>query len=150
MKKICLLGILSFALAACHKDPVETKPHLSFKDWNSNVIGQNGTLRVTLNFTDKEGDLQSLYVVRQRMNVHGPDRKVLPYDIPDFNGQNQGEIQVTLDYNYDLTLGLDAIHVAGSNPPQNEPDTLQLKFYVEDKAGHVSDSTSPKQVIVIR
>ena len=150
MKKIFLLFLLASVMASCHKDPVETTPHLTFKEWNTNVIGQNGTLRVTLDFTDKEGDLQSLYVVRQRMNVRGPDRKVLPYDIPDFNGQNQGEIQVTLDYNYDLTLGLDAIHIAGSNPPANEADTLQLKFYVQDKAGHVSDSTSPKQVIVIR
>lgn len=150
MKRIVVYCFLVVMITACHKDKVETTPHLSFKSFNTDIVGPGNSLRVTLEFTDKEGDLQSLYVIRQRMNARGPSRTVLPYDIPGFNGQQKGELLATLDYSTDLTLNLSALRIPGSNPARNEPDTLQLRFYVQDKAGNVSDSTSPKQVIVIR
>lgn len=138
------------AVIACNKDKVETKPHVSFKSFNTDVVSLNEALRVTLNFTDQEGDLDSLFIIRQRLNARGPSYKVLPYGIPEFSGQNKGELEVTLSYASDLTLALSALPIPGSNPRRYEPDTLQLKFYLKDEAGNVSDSTSPKQVIVIR
>lgn len=151
MKRIVIFCFLAMTIVACRKDKVETKPHVSFQSFNTDVITQpSDALRVTLEFTDKEGDLDSLFVVRQRMNARGVDYRLLPYGVPEFSGQNKGELLVTLNYSFDLTSNLNALRISGSVPAENEPDTLQLKFYVKDKAGNVSDSTSPKQVIVIR
>lgn len=136
-------------IAACNKDKVETTPHVSFKSFNKNLVeSTDQEVRVSLEFTDQEGDLDSLFVVRERMNARGPAYKRLPYGIPEFNGQTRGELFLTLDYFSALTLDLDALRIPGT--PDNEPDTLQLKFYLKDKAGNVSDSTPPKQLIVIR
>jgi hypothetical protein len=150
MKPILFFCFCVVAVLACNKDKVETKPHISFKSFNTDVVSQNQALRVILNFTDQEGDLDSLLVIRKRLNTNGPSYKILPYGIPEFSGQNKGELQATLSYASDLTVNLSAIPIPGSNPRRYEPDTLQLKFYLKDKAGNVSDSTSPKQVIVIR
>ncbi len=151
MKRIVIFCFLAMTIVACHKDKVETKPHVSFKSFNTDVVTQpSDVLRVTLEFTDKEGDLDSLFVVRERTNLRGPDYRVIPYMVPSFDGQNKGEIVLTMEYFKDITSKLDQLRIPGSVPAENEPDTLQLKFYVNDKAGHFSDSTSPKQVIVIR
>jgi hypothetical protein len=150
MKRILIFSFLTLAFVACHKDKVETMPHISFKSTNTDVVPPNSTLRVSLEFTDKEGDLDSLFVIRQRLNAKGPNYRVLPYSIPEFSGQTKGELQLTMNYQTDLVLNLNALRIPGSNPAQYEPDTMQFRFYVKDKAGNVSDSTAPKQIIVIR
>jgi hypothetical protein len=150
MKQIVISCFLAMAIAACSKDKVETKPHLTFKSVNTDIVDQNNALRVTLEFTDQEGDLDSLYVIRQRLNNRGPAYRILDYAIPEFAGQNKGQLLLTLNYQTDLVVNLNALRIPGSNPARNEPDTLQLKFYVVDKAGNRSDSTASKQIIVTR
>jgi hypothetical protein len=150
MKRIVAFCFFAVTITACHKDKVETKPHITFKSVNTDVVDQNNTLRVTLDFTDQEGDLDSLYVIRQRVNKRGPAYRVLDYSVPEFSGQTKGQLLLTLNYQTDLVVNLNALRIPGSNPAQNEPDTLQLKFYVVDKAKNKSDSTAFKQIIVIR
>lgn len=138
------------AIIACNKGKVETIPHVSVKFFNTDIVPQGSTLRVTLDFTDREGDLDSIIVMRQRINARGQQYNRLPYGVPKFNGESRGELIVNLDYPFSLTLDLPALRIPGTNPARNEPDTLQLRFQLKDKAGHISDSTSPRQVIVIR
>ena len=152
MKRIVVFCFLAIAVTACHKDKVETKPHVTFKSLSADVVdpGKSNGLQVTLEFTDQEGDLDSLYVIRERLNKRGVQRKLLDYGVPEFSGQSRGELLLTLAYATDLTLNLPELNIPGSVPKRNEPDTLQLRFYVVDKAKNTSDTTSPKQVIVIR
>ena len=139
------------AIMACHKDKVESQPHLKFKSFNSDVVPSNGFLRATLDFTDQEGDLDSIFVTRQRLNKRGPSYVSFFYgNTPEFGNQNRGELQIDFNVGQDLIFGLPAISVPGSNPPKFEPDTLQLRFYVKDKAGHTSDTAVAKTLIVIR
>lgn len=150
MKRIVAFCFSILAFSACNKDKVETKPHVTFKSFNTDVVELNETLRVTLDFTDQEGDLDSLFIVRERLNSRGPSYKLLPYGIPEFNGETRGQLLITMQYQQDIVVNLNALRIPGSNPPAYEADTLQLKFYVKDRAGNISDSTSPKQLIVIR
>jgi len=144
--------VLALAIAACNKDKVESTPHLKFKSFNRDVISQNDQeLRVTLEFTDQEGDLDSLFITRERTNSRSPSYLDFPFDgIPGFGNQNRGELFISMPIQNQLLFNLLPIKIPGTNPEQYEPDTLQLRFYVKDKAGHVSDTTSPKQLIVIR
>lgn len=150
MKQIFIFIFLAVTIIACSKGKVESVPHVSIKSFNTDIVPVNGTLVADLNFTDKEGDLDSVFMIRIRTNAKGRNYKQIPFAVPTFSGHNQGDISVLMDYINVLTLALTEIRVPGSNPSRNEPDTLQLKFRLKDKAGHYSDSTAPKQVIVIR
>ena len=151
MKKILAICLALAVLVACNKDKFQTKPQIKIKSTNTDIVPQNGTLRVTLEFTDKEGDVSdSLLIVRERLNrkfplVPAPS----PYKIPTFPSTSKGEIEVDLDYQSGLVFGINPIAIPGSDPKQYEPDTMNLKFVVRDLAGNKSDTAS-LGVIVIR
>lgn len=147
MKRIFVFCVLTLAVVACNKDKVESTPHLKFKSFSKDVINSTGELRVTLDFTDQEGDLDSLFVVRQRTNINGPDYLSFFYSgFPEFGNQTKGEVTVSFDIQNTLIFNLPGI---GTNP-NYERDTLLMKFYVKDKAGHVSDTATTKPLYVIR
>jgi hypothetical protein len=129
-------------LMACGKDTPETKPSIKFKSANTTDVALNQNLFVTLEFADKEGDISdTLFIIRQRLNANGPLVKdPLPYVVPQFPKAQQGDLELNLEYFTDLTLQLDPIRIPGSNPPENEVDTLTLKFVLKDKAGNISDT----------
>jgi hypothetical protein len=131
MKRI-LVFCLIVAVVSCNKDKFQTKPQIKIKSTNyEEVVPKTGTLRINLEFTDKEGDVSdSILIVRERLNLKSPAvLPALPYKIPAFPNNSQGEIQVDLDYDFGLTLGL-------------SPDTMNLKFVVSDKAGNKSDTAT--------
>ena len=150
MKRILVFCSLAAIVVACSKDKFQTKPQITIKSVSSDIIPLNSGLRVLLEFTDKEGDVSdSIFLVRERLNQKSPS--MLPargFGIPDFPNTSKGEIEVDLDYNLDLTTNLLPLS-AGTNPPSNQPDTMNLKFVVKDKAGNKSD-TAIAHVIVIR
>ena len=151
MKRIFVFCALALFIIACDKDKVESNPHLKFKSFNTDVVEANGFVRATLDFTDQEGDLDSIFITRQRLNRRGPSYFNYFYgQAPEFGEQNRGELQIDFEVAKDLIFGLPAINVPGSNPPRNEPDTLQLRFYLKDKGGHTSDTAVASPLIVIR
>jgi hypothetical protein len=143
---------LAVGLSSCGKDKFQTIPQLKFISKNTDVVAQNGTLRVTLQFTDKEGDVNdSLLVVRQRINRSNPvTPPASPYSIPNFPASTKGEFDITLTYQFGLIFGISPIRIPGSNPARNEPDTLNLKFVARDRAGNKSDTLTLRNIIVIR
>lgn len=149
MKKNLVFCLL-FAVLACNKDKFQTVPQITIKSINTDIVDRNNTLRVILEYTDKEGDVSdSILVVRVRLNRKSPTRFPLPFKIPSFPNTSKGEFQVDFDYNSALTLASNPIRIPGSVPASNEPDTLNLKFVARDKAGNKSD-TATATVIVIR
>jgi len=153
MKQLLAICALALVLLACNKDKVETKPHLKFKSFGKNPIADAADqyLKINLEFTDQEGDLDSLFIIRQRLNKKGPSyfEDFLNF-VPEFGNQNMGEIQLTLEVAREVIFNLDAIDIPGTVPPRKETDTLLFKFYVKDKEGHTSDTASTKPLYVHR
>ena len=149
---LLFIFICSLAFSACSKDKFETIPQLKFKSKNTDIVNINGSLQIVLEYTDKEGDVSdSLLVVRQRLNKRGPvTMPASPYPIPSFPHTKKGEFEITLEYQFGLIFGLSPLRIIGSNPPQNEPDTLNLKFVARDKAGNKSDTLTVENIIVRR
>jgi hypothetical protein len=149
---ISLLAIVAFVIVACGKDKFETVPQLKLKSRNTDVVPLNGSLRLDVEFTDKEGDVtDSLLIVRQRLNARGAIQlPALPYGIPDFPLTDKGQFEVTLSYQFGLVLGLTPIRITGSNPIRNEIDTLRLKIVARDAAGNKSDTLVVDNVYVTR
>lgn len=147
-----LTSLFLLFIIACGKDKFETVPQLKFKSRSTDIVEINGDLKLTIEFTDKEGDVDdSLILVRQRLNKKSPLMLApSPYPIPKFTATSKGEFVVTLTYQYGLILGITPIHISGSVPSRNEPDTLSLKFVARDKAGNKSDTLTVNNVYVIR
>ena len=152
MKSIISISALFILIFACNKDKFETKPRLTVKSVSDKLIPFNGSIDVTLEFTDKEGDVNdSIFVIRERINRRGPlVRPASPYKIPAFPNTTKGEFLVSLEYSRGLTFGISPIRILGSNPARNEPDTMNLKFVAKDQAGNKSDTATVGNVIIIR
>ena len=153
MKTVLLFSaLILFGLVSCNKDKFQTIPQLKFKSKNTDLVLLNHSQRVTLEYTDKEGDVDySLIVVRKILNRRGPlTLPASPYTIPAFTNTDKGEFEITLSYQFGLIFGIPALRIPGSNPAQNEPDTLILKFVARDKAGNKSDTLTVSNIFVTR
>jgi len=150
--RIWLALIIVFGMIACDKDKFQTIPQLILKSMTPEVVPVNGTLRLNIEYTDKEGDVSdSLFIVRQRLNVRGRVQlPQSPYDVPDFPHTDKGEFEISLAYQAGLIFGLPPLRIPGSNPVKNEIDTLRLKIVAKDKAGNKSDTLVVDNVYVIR
>ncbi len=153
MKTIITVAVvIALTIIACGKDRFQTVPQLRLKSRSTDVVPINGTLRLNVEYTDKEGDVSdSLLIVRQRLNIRGPvTLPVSPYKIPDFPKTDKGEFEISLAYQFGLVFGLSPIRITGSNPVRNEIDTLRLKIVARDKAGNKSDTLVVDNVYVTR
>jgi len=150
--RILLAVIIVFGMISCDKDKFETVPQLEYKSRNTDIVPVNGSLRLNVEFRDKEGDVSdSVLIVRQRLNKRGPVQlPANPYGIPDFPKTDKGEFEITLEYQFHLITGLTPIRITGSNPVKNEVDTLRLKIVARDKGGNKSDTLVVDNVYVIR
>ena len=149
---IILLSVLAAVLLACNKDKFKTIPTISIKSLSADYIPVNGSLVITLECTDKEGDVQdSVIIIKQRLNKRTTQtvRDTLRYKFPSFPANTKTEIVATLTYQ-DILSAANPPFIPGSNPPRRELDTLVLRLAVKDNGGHTSDTINTKQIYVVR
>jgi hypothetical protein len=157
MQKFVLYSTLVFSLAlvlfvACSKDKYQDKPTIEIKSVDPSQVPLNSPLQMVLSFTDKQGDLDSVFLYKVRLNS-----KVKPvkpanffnYKLPTFPEKSKGEIKITMDYNLDLVAAVTPNTQVGA-PNDKEPDTLAFKIIVKDKAGNFSDTTVTDPIVVER
>ena len=154
MKKNLVFTIVALGPAACIKDKFQTTPQLTIKSTSSKLVNDGEALRVTFQYTDKEGDVaDTLYMKKIRLNRHTVSltlRDSVAFQIPDFPNHDIGDIQFALGSPDYLISAATPPRIPGSNPPAFEPDTLDFKFVLKDKAGHKSDTVTLSNVIVLR
>jgi hypothetical protein len=131
---------------ACNKDTFETKPTIKIKDLSSEVIPPDGNLDITLEYTDKEGDLGrgEITYIRDRQNIRpisqpGQNDKpdTVRYPIPEYAPKSKGEIVVTIPYQF-------------LDEDPNDDDTMSFRLSVIDFRGNKSDTVTTKNVIARR
>ena len=147
-----VLSVLVVVAIVCNKDKFQTKPTISVKSINGNFIPLNASLVITLDCTDKEGDVQdSLIIIKNRLNrrVVTTIRDTLRYKFPVFPKNTRTQVQATLDYQSILSA-LNPPFIPGSSPAQRELDTLILRMAVRDNAGNTSDTISSPVIYVFR
>lgn len=156
IRSLVIVAVLAVVLTACEKNKFETTPQIKIKNVNTGVlpkpdaVNTESKLVIRFEFTDKEGDLDSLVMLRSRLNRRGVINNIRgPYLLPSFPANNKGEIELVADYNIDITVGLLPLKIPGSVPDRFEPDTMKLRFYAVDMAGNRSD-TVDLDVQVIR
>lgn len=141
--------ILLLVLVACSKDKLETRPSIKLKNVFNRTVpkGNQVPLIVEFDYTDKEGDIgNSMFVQKTRLNqrvVPTNNRDTFSMVIPQMETKKtDGQIELRL-YPIDLQMANNP-----GNPP--EPDTMNIRFALRDRAGNVSDTVSIGQVILIR
>jgi hypothetical protein len=147
-----VIAVILLAFTACNKDNYQTKPTITVKSVNGNFIPLNGSLVITLECTDKEGDVQdSLIVIKKRLNkrVVATIRDTIRYKFPVFPKSTKTLVQATLDYQSILSA-LSPPFIPGSSPAQREVDTLILRMAVRDNAGNTSDTLNSPTIYVFR
>ncbi|NJO25846.1 MAG: hypothetical protein HC867_08945 [Bacteroidia bacterium] len=134
---------IAILLIACGKDKFQTKPTIRIKNINTDVVEQNGNLRITLESTDKEGDEGDgvITYIRIRTSVTpipnpGTYDKIdtVNYPVPSFPKTQTKDIEVSIPYGF-----LD------EHPIKN--DTMFFKFTLRDMAGNQSDTISSKTIV---
>jgi hypothetical protein len=149
---LVVLTIFVVTIIACSKDKYLTKPTIKIKSLNTEFVPLNGSLIITLDCTDKEGDVNdSVIIIKKRLNkkVVATIRDTIRYRFPQFPLSPKTEIVATLIYS-DIYSAITPPFIPGSNPPQRELDTLILRLAVRDKAGHTSDTITSNRIIVYR
>ena len=128
---------------ACSKDTFETTPSIKIKELSGEVIPLNGNLDITIEYTDKEGDLGNgeLTYIRERKNIKpipnpGVNDQIdtVHYPIPVFTPKNRGEIVVTIPYS-----------LMSEDP--NDDDTMIFKLSVIDIRGNKSDTVTTVNIV---
>jgi hypothetical protein len=135
---VLVLGLIT--LIACNKDKFQTKPRLEVKDYSSKEIYPNDKLVIRLNYFDKEGDLDSITGIINRINIlplsPGQDKAdYIRNKLPEFPAKDFGEITMQLDYGFlkESTV---------------ENDTLIFRFTARDKAGNTSDTINTDKIVI--
>jgi len=151
-RSLFVIALLVVITVACNKDKFQTKPTITVKSINGNFIPLNGTFIITLECTDKEGDVQdSVIVIKKRLNkrVVATIRDTLRYKFPVFPKNTITQVQATFDYQSILSA-LNPPFIPGSSPAQREVDTIVLRMAVRDNAGNTSDTINSPTIYVFR
>jgi hypothetical protein len=149
-KFFALLTIV-ICLVACDKSKFNTKPTLELRSISSKNVPVNGSLSIDFNFTDKEGDISNVLIIKK---IRTNKRKVatirdsLGLAVPDFPKYKQGVVEANLEYQLHL-LSAQSPPTTGT-PPKAESDSLTLKFVLKDKGNNVSDTVTIENVVIQR
>lgn len=153
MQKLFIYSTLSLVLiAACSKDKFETKPTIEIKSLSSTQIPLQAPLQIDLEFTDKQGDLDSVCLYKVRVNsVVKTERKanIFEWKLPTFPEKSKGTIRAPFDYNNDLVAAVTPSTQTDA-PNGYEPDTIIFKIVVKDKSGNVSDTAVTDRIVIER
>lgn len=153
MKKTIIAVTVLCSVLACGKDEFETKPQIKVLSVSNEVVEKpvsgQGSTTVVLEFTDKEGDVDSsLIFVRERLNRKNLVRvQSEKFIVPEFPDKSKGEIQLLLTSSLHLSRSFTGIGIPGTGG-QLEPDTLKLSFVLADKKGNRSDTASTTIVVI--
>ncbi|MEP6844857.1 MAG: hypothetical protein ABI861_02600 [Panacibacter sp.] len=153
--KILILSVITILMAGCKKGQFTTKPQLKFDSFNTNVVTSPGQLIMTLNYTDKEGDIQdTIYVERRSVNCSTDTLRAfyaIPSNVPEKTNA-EGKIVISYSYAPDQQFPDIGDPKCGLNDPPGTKtnDTCIYRFALSDKAGNVSDTVSSPPVVIVK
>jgi hypothetical protein len=147
--KISILIGTVICLAACKKDSFSSTPQLTFKSVNTTVVPVDGSVIFTIDYTDKEGDIQdSFYVAKILVNNCNLGGGFTQYyqissDVP---AQHNAKGEIEVRYSHGVNLQYPDV----GDPRCSGNDTCVFKFALTDKAGHISDTVSSPPIVIIK
>jgi hypothetical protein len=138
-------------LTACQKDKFTTKPQLTFKSVNTQVLYPNQLIQFTIHYTDREGDIQNtiFYIQKVTLNCSATgssfvdSMQLTPANVPK---QNDAEGDVIVRYLYGVQTGYATL----TGPRCAWNDTCYFRFALRDAAKNSSDTVMSPQIVIIK
>ncbi|TAD84801.1 MAG: hypothetical protein EAY75_12415 [Bacteroidetes bacterium] len=132
---------------ACSKEKFTTKPQLFFKKVESYNVGRGQLIDITLEFTDKEGDLTDSIFIRSVTTRCPTSNSTVGYKLPEFDTSSRlkGEFRIIFE---NQTNNTGFLVFTGNRC--NRPDTTMFSFWMRDRAKNMSDTISIDRPIIIR
>ena len=144
--KLLIFSAIILGITACKKDTYTTRPQLTFKSVNGKTFGSNSAIIFSIEFTDKEGDLQDSIWVQKITRVNGCASFGDRAKIPNFTA--------TSNLKGVFEIGYSTGFVPGSNytvlPSCSKTDTCYFRFWTRDKAKNVSDTVVSPDIIIVK
>jgi hypothetical protein len=142
MRYTILISIFILFITSCNKNKYTSAPQLKYESVNTKKLSRGETLRITLSFTDAEGDLQDSIFVQKivskcRDNSNSSFTQL--YKVPEFPaGKNQaGDIVISYGY-------------TSINPIcQSRNDTAVFRFVLKDKQKNKSDTVTSEPIVIV-
>ena len=147
--KLLILLAIPVLFYACKKDTYTTKPQISIKSINATTLNQGDLLLFSLNFTDKEGDIQdTLWIQKISRNCPGtPGTQFISKNkVPDFTAT--ANLKGTLEFGYAYNANIQGYSTITGCGTKN--DTAYFKFWLKDKAQNVSDTITSDNIILLK
>jgi len=144
-----LLGgsaICGMLFLACGKDSFNTKPSLKFLSTGGNDLRQGDLLQVNLEVRDKEGDINDTLYIEASTRRCPANKVLLKYKVPDVPPKSNFKAEINMIF---------LVNVLGEYPIWNlnlcpEVDTVNMSFWIKDKANNISDTVKTPEPILIR
>jgi len=151
MKPISIiLSLIACSLFfACSKDSFTTKPQLKIKKINTNRLLFGQELKIEVEFTDAEGDVQDTIWYKRVSKVCPSESAVRAEDklkIPNFESikDQKGVFEFSFIYGKIQTGSIFL------NPCATKNDTSYFKFWMKDKANNYSDTITTENIAFIK
>ena len=144
--KVLILIVTGYFFTSCNKDAYTTIPQLTFKEVTPQVLSRFQIITFTLEYTDKEGDIQdSLYIEKSTVNC-AASNSVQYYHMPNVPEQRNAKGDIIVTYVYGSAPNYNPI----KEPACQQNDTCFFKFVLKDKAGNASDTAVSSQVVLLK
>ena len=147
-----LIILLALFASGCGKSKFTTAPQLQYKSVNTNVLDHNQIIEFTLRLTDKEGDVSAAWIYIKKTVPTCPGSEFLDsMSIPAFPAGSNVDANLTIDY----ANGVNVIDGNGNvirnilTPQCNMNDTCKFQFVLRDNAGHLSDTATVDNIVIV-
>ncbi len=145
MRNTILFALICFIFLGCKKDSFSSTPSLKYKSVNTKVLFSGQVIKFTLSFTDREGDLDSIFI--QKINPRcsqstTTERFYLGDAIVKLNSKSD---DLLISYGYRV-VGYPLI----GEPKCDFNDTCYYRFAVQDKAKHHSDTVRSETIVILK
>ncbi len=144
--KLLTTALIIIGCITCSKDSYNTAPTLKFLSVNGGVFAQPSTVNFKLQVTDKEGDVVDTIWVERHSKVAACNSlsDTLAFPIPNFNPPKNVKAEFDFTYNYGLIAPPNLLACSLNN------DTSYFRFWMHDKAQHVSDTVQSPDLVFLK
>ncbi len=144
--KLSIAVLIMLGCITCTKDTYNTTPTLKFESVNGSVFAQPSVVTFKLECTDKEGDVvDTIWVQRvSKVTACGSLSNIDSFPIPDFNPPKNVKAEFDFTYNYG------SIYPPNLAPCSMADDTSYFRFWMHDKAQHVSDTVQSPDIVLLK
>ncbi|GAC1531912.1 MAG: hypothetical protein NVS3B15_11710 [Sediminibacterium sp.] len=146
--KLLILAAIASVILSCNKDTYTTRPRLKFKSVNGTVFGNAQAIIFTIEFTDKEGDIQDRMFVQKISRTNGcastnfTDSVKIPNFTPTPNLKGNFEI----GYSTSIIPGTN--YTPLSKCAKN--DTFIFSFWARYNAKKIRDTVVSNDIVILK